>query len=307
MKIYDLIILGAGPAGITAAVYAARKRLDFVVITKDIGGQASWSGDIENYTGYQFITGPQLAIKFQEHMDSFGIKVIMPQSAIEISRQEEKIKVITDREEYFSRAIIVATGKNPRLLSVEGEKEYKGKGVTYCATCDGPVFKGKNVVIVGGGNSALDAALQMVNISPKVYIVDIAPKLTGDEVMIQKLKQSSNVEVFNNAIVKKIYGADFVKGVEIEANSEIKELAVQGVFVEIGLNPNAGFASGLKKNESGEIIVDCYNQTNIEGLFAAGDVTSVPEKQIIIACGEGSKACLSAFRYLSTHSFSSQA
>ncbi|MFA7676713.1 MAG: FAD-dependent oxidoreductase [Candidatus Omnitrophota bacterium] len=304
MRIYDLIILGAGPAGITAAVYASRKRLDFIVITKDIGGQAAWSGDIENYTGYQFITGPQLTMKFQEHMDSFGIEVVMPQSVMELLSQEGKIKVVTEKQEYFSRTIIVATGKNPRLLSVEGEKEYKGKGVTYCATCDGPVFKGKNVVVVGGGNSALDAALQMVNISPKVYIVNIDSKLNGDEVMIQKLEQASNVEVLNNALVKKIYGADFVKGVEIEVSSQIKELEVEGVFVEIGLNPNSGFASELKKNEAGEIIVDCYNQTNIEGLFAAGDVTSVPEKQIVIACGEGSKACLSAFRYLSTHQFS---
>ncbi|MGD9015321.1 MAG: NAD(P)-binding domain-containing protein, partial [Candidatus Omnitrophota bacterium] len=158
---FDLIIIGAGPAGITASVYAARKRLDFLVISKDIGGQAALSGDIENYTGYQFITGPELAGKFKEHMQAFGIKLNSPEESRDVKRENNLIKLVTDKGEYLSRTLIIATGSRPRLLNVPGEREFKNKGVTYCATCDGPLFKDKSVAIIGGGNSALDAALQM--------------------------------------------------------------------------------------------------------------------------------------------------
>lgn len=303
-KVYDLIILGAGPAGITASIYAVRKKLDFLVITKDIGGQTALSGDIENYTGYQFITGPDLTMKFQEHMDHFGIKVIMPEEVKDIKKERNAIRTVTDKGEYSSRTLIVTTGKRPRLLGVEGEKTFKNKGVTYCATCDGPLFRDKKVAIVGGGNSALDAALQMIKISPKVYIINIADRLTGDSVMVDKVKSSSNVEVWNDSRIKRIYGDDFVKGMEVEKEGRKYNLeSVEGVFIEIGLIPNSEYASILERNRQGEIIVDSYNKTNIEEIFAAGDVTNVPEKQIIIACGEGSKACLSAFKYLSTHKF----
>ncbi|MCF7908467.1 MAG: FAD-dependent oxidoreductase [Candidatus Omnitrophica bacterium] len=300
-KIYDLIILGAGPAGITAAVYAVRKRLNFLIISFDIGGQTAWSGDIENYTGYQFITGPELTLKFQKHMESFGTKTNIPETVKDLKKEGDRLRVITDKAEYISRMIIVATGKKPRMLNVPGEEEYKNKGVTYCATCDGPVFKDKSVAIIGGGNSALEAALQMIKISPKVHIVNIGPKLTGDPIMIEKLDQSQLVEIHNNAQMKKIYGETFVKGIEFEQQGRVVNLELEGVFIEVGLAPNVGFAGILKKNQKGEIIVDQNNKTNIEGVFAAGDVTDVPEKQIIIACGEGSKACLSAFKYISTH------
>lgn len=302
-KVFDLIILGAGPAGITASVYAARKKLDFLVITVDIGGQAAWSGDIENYTGYQFITGPDLTLKFQEHMDSFGIEVNMPEGAKEIVKSGQLVKTVTDKAEYLSKSLIVATGKHPKQLNVEGEKEFKNKGVTYCATCDGPLFREKKVAIIGGGNSALDATLQMMNISPEVHIVNIASQLTGDRVMIEKVKSSSAVKIWNNSEVEKIHGDIFVKGLQIKQNDKILNLDVEGVFIEIGLIPNAEFAGCLERSTWGEIMVDCYNKTSVEGIFAAGDVTNVPEKQIIIACGEGSKACLAAFKYLSTHRF----
>ena len=302
-KVYDLIILGAGPAGITAAVYAARKKLDFLVVTQDVGGQAALSSDIENYTGYQFITGPDLASKFYKHMQSFGIKVCMPEKSLEVKEEEGLIKTITNKLQYLSKSLIVATGKRPRPLGVEGEMEFRNRGLTYCATCDGPVFKDKKVAIIGGGNSALDAALQMVNISPQVYIINIADSLSGDEVMIDKINKSANAEVFNKARIKRIFGDTFVRGIEVEKRNGIFTLDVEGVFVEIGLTPNSEFASHLTRNQQKEIVVDSYNKTNIEGIFAAGDVTNVPEKQIIIACGEGSKASLAVFRYLSTHIF----
>lgn len=197
----------------------------------------------------------------------------------------------------------MATGKKPRLLNVPGEIEFKNKGVTYCATCDGPIFKDKHVAIIGGGNSGLDAALQMLAISPKVTMIDVAPQLTGDPIMIEKVKAAANIEILNSAKVKIIYGEAFVKGLEIEKVGKNSTLAVEGVFVEIGLIPNTDFAEIIKKNGQKEIVVDCQNNTDVDGIFAAGDVTHVHEKQIIIACGEGAKASLSAFKYLATHHF----
>ena len=302
-KVYDLIILGAGPAGITAAVYAARKKLDFLVITLDIGGQTIWSGDIENYTGYQFITGPELALKFKEHMAAFNIEVKMPETVTDIKKEGNLIKSITNKGQYLSKTAIVATGKRPRPLGVEGEHEFKNKGVTYCTTCDGPLFKDKPVAIIGGGNSVLDAALQMIRISPKVYLIESRAQLTADSLMIDNLNDAPNVEIWTESKVKRIYGDTFVKGIEVEKEGKIHNLNVEGIFIEIGLIPNSKLAIILERDEKEEIVVDCYNKTNVDGIFAAGDVTNVPEKQIVIACGEGSKASLAAFRYLSTHKF----
>lgn len=300
---YDLIIIGAGPAGITAAVYAARRKMEFLVISKDIGGQAAWSGDIENYTGYQFVSGPELVAKFEEHLRKFEINLKENEAVTELSKSGNIIKVKTGHAQYQARTLIIASGKNSRELNVPGEKEYKNLGLTYCATCDGPLFQGKDVAVIGGGNSALDAALQLVKICSHVNIINISPELTGDPVMIDALKEFPNIKVFNNSVVKRINGDKFVKAVEIDFQGKPMTLAVSGIFVEIGLIPNSDFASLVKRNKAGEIIVDARNNTSVEGIFSAGDVTDVPEKQIIIAAGEGSKALLSAFRYLISHKF----
>ena len=192
---YDLIIIGAGPAGITAAVYAARKRMKFIVLTGDIGGQAAWSGDIENYTGYQFVTGPELVSKFEEHMRKYSIDFHENEEVSEIEKSGSSIKVKTRKGEYQAKAIIIASGKVSRELGVPGEKEFKNKGVTYCATCDGPIFSGKDVAVIGGGNSALDAALQMIKIAKMVYIINNTDSLSGDAVMREKVQSASNVKV----------------------------------------------------------------------------------------------------------------
>ncbi|MBU1043972.1 MAG: FAD-dependent oxidoreductase [Candidatus Omnitrophica bacterium] len=299
--IYDLIIIGAGPAGMTAAVYAARKKMNFILMSIDIGGQAAWSGDIENYTGYQFITGPELALKFQEHINAFGIEVLMPEVVKDIIKRQTLVIVKTEKLEYTAKSIIIATGKRPNQLNVPGEIEYKNKGLTYCATCDGPIFKGKDVAVIGGGNSGLDAVMQLNKICPKVYLITNDSKLTGDLIMIEKVRSFSNVEIIYNAAVSKVSGDVFVKTLSLKQSDKEIDLNVEGIFVEIGLIPNSECAAILAKNNKGEIIIDAHNQTNIEGIFAAGDVTDIPEKQIIIACGEGSKACLSSFHYLSTH------
>jgi len=300
---FDLIIIGAGPAGITAAVYAARKNMSILVITKDIGGQAAISGDVENYTGYQFITGPELSIKFEEHMRRYNIETKENEEVITIEKKGKLFVVTSNKGSYQAKTIIVASGKRSKELNVPGENEFKNKGLTYCATCDGPLFSQKSVAVVGGGNSSLDAVIQLMNIAKKVYIVNINPKLNGDAIMLEKVRSSDKVTIINNAQVRAVLGDKMVNGLTIKKQGSEETLAVEGIFVEIGLIPNSEFAKNLDKNEFGEIKVDSRNQTNIPGIFAAGDVTDVPEKQIVIACGEGSKACLSAFKYLATSKF----
>jgi alkyl hydroperoxide reductase subunit F len=297
---FDLIIIGAGPAGITAGVYAARKGMNLLVLTKDIGGQTAWSGNIENYTGYQFVSGPDLTAKFEEHMKKYALTVKENEEVTGLEKKNAVISVKTDKGRYEAASVIVASGKRSRELGVPGEKQFKNRGLTYCATCDGPLFAGKAVAIIGGGNSALDAALQLMNIASRVYLVNISPALTGDAIMRKKVTKSDKVSVLNNTKVTAIEGKKMVGGIKIKAGGSGKEkvLAVQGVFVEIGLIPNSGFAGALDMNGQKEIKVNAYNETNVAGIFAAGDVTDVPEKQIIIAAGEGAKASLSAFRYL---------
>lgn len=299
----DLIIIGAGPAGITAAVYAARKNLSILVITKDIGGQAAISGDVENYTGYQFITGPELSLKFEEHMRKYNVQVKENEEVVKFARKGSTFVVTSSKAEYEAKTIIVASGKRSRELNVPGEKEFKNKGLTYCATCDGPLFAQKEVAVIGGGNSSLDAAIQLMNIAKKVYIVNINPELKGDVIMREKVRANNKVTIFNNSQVKAVLGNKMVSGLKIKREGNEETLSVRGIFVEIGLIPNSEFAKTLDRNEFDEIKVNSHNETNISGIFAAGDVTDVPEKQIVIACGEGSKASLSVFKYLATRKF----
>ncbi len=301
MDPYELIVIGAGPAGITAAVYAARKKMGLLVISTDVGGQAAWSGDVENYTGYQFITGPDLAAKFEEHMKKYDIRMKEGEAVVGLKKDGGIVNVRTAKGEYAARTVIVASGKRSRELGVPGEKEFKNKGLTYCATCDGPIFSGKDVAVIGGGNSALDAAIQMANIANKVYIINNTPELGGEEIVRGKLENNPKVEILNNNRVTQILGDGTVSGIKVSAGERERTIPVKGIFVEIGLLPNSDFAKELERNELGEIKVNCRNETNVPGIFAAGDVTDVPEKQIIIAAGEGAKACLSAFKYLSQH------
>jgi alkyl hydroperoxide reductase subunit F len=298
---YDLIVIGAGPAGMTAAVYAARKRLNILLLSKDIGGQLLWTASVENYMGYQFIEGPELMAKFDQQVKQFPIAQRIGQSVASLSLAEGVFEVRTDNDDsYQGRAVIVATGKRPRQLNVPGEDRLAGKGVTYCAVCDGPLFSDENVAIVGGGNSALEAADDMVKIASHVHMVSNT-ELTGDQVLIDRLKPIANLTMHLEHDVVEIRGTDRVEAVTIrDINSgDQQEIAVGGVFVEIGLIPNIDLARGIVTlNGQEEIEVSCSCETGIPGLFAAGDVTSVPEKQIVIAAGEGAKAALQAQHYL---------
>jgi len=299
---YDLTIIGAGPAGITASVYAARKRIDFLLITKDIGGQATLSSDIENYTGYQFITGPELVQKFREHLEQFKVKIKEGEMAVLVKKENSDIKIETDKEKYRSKTLIIASGRVPRKLEVEGEEEFKNRGVTYCATCDAPLFAGMDVAVIGGGNAGLDATLQLIKIARKIYLIELLPQLRADPVMVEKAKNSGKVVIYTRTKVEKIYGDNFVKGIEVSKEGKVEDIKVGGVFIEIGSLPSSDFIQDVKKNKAGEIVVNCRCETDIPGIFAAGDVTDVPAKQIIVACGEGAKATLSAFDYLSKKS-----
>lgn len=295
----DLIIIGAGPAGITASVYAARKRMDSLVITRDVGGQTLFTANIGNYTGYQFIAGQELVKKFREHLQQFNIEVKEGESAISLKNEEDIIEVETDKNKYKAKTAIIASGRIPRKLGVDGEEEFKNRGVTYCATCDGPLFADREVTVIGGWNSALDAVLQLIKIAKKIYLIDIGPKLRADSIMVEKARNNEKVTIYSNTKVEKIYGDNFVRGIKIDRAGTPEELAVEGVFIEIGSMPASGFARDIEKNKDGEIIVNCKCETNISGLFAAGDVTNVIAKQIIVACGEGAKATMSAFEYIS--------
>jgi alkyl hydroperoxide reductase subunit F len=298
---YELTIVGAGSAGLAAAVYAARKKLDALLVSADIGGQINWTMGVENYLGYQFIEGPELIEKFQTQVNQYPLEQKIGYNVSGIVKIEGGFEVSTEEGEKFqSKTLVVATGKKPRRLNVPGEQEFTGKGVTYCAICDGPVFSGRRVAVVGGGNSALEAALDMVKIAEHVDLVSLTP-ITGDPVLIDKLNAADNIDTWLEYQTEAIEGDAFVSGMKMKAvkSGEEKHLDVAGIFIEIGLVPNSEPVRGLVDlNDHGEIKVNQACETSVPALYAAGDVTNVPEKQIIIAAGEGAKAALQAHRYL---------
>jgi len=303
--LYDVVIIGAGPAGLAAGIYCARKMLRTLVVSRDVGGQAAWSWEVENYLGYQVISGAELVNRFYEHIRSFPVELREREEVASMEpaggEEEAGFEVVTDRGRHAARAVIVASGKVPRLLGVPGEKEFRGRGVVYCATCDAPLFSGKDVVVVGSGNAGLDAALQLSRIARRIYLVDTAAECTGDQVSRRGVREAGNVEVVLRTAVREIKGDRFVGSVLLEDldGGSTREVAVSGVFIEIGSVPSTAFLGGrLRLNELGEIVIDSNNRTSLPGVFAAGDVTDVAEKQIIIAAGEGAKAALSAYAYL---------
>ncbi|MFQ5925160.1 MAG: FAD-dependent oxidoreductase [Dehalococcoidia bacterium] len=296
-----LIIVGGGPAGMTAAVYAARKRIDALLLSKELGGQPLTTAGIENYMGYQYIEGLELMQKFEEQVGQFPLEQRIGQEVVALSRTDAGFEVGTDKgEHYQARAVIIATGKRPRPLNVPGEEELKGRGVTYCAICDGPLFAGMKVAVIGGGNSALEAADDMVKIAEHVYLVSLTP-LSGDQILIDKVKGADKLTIFTEHETLELVGDNFVSGIRIKdlKSDEVRSLEVGGIFVEIGLIPNSELAKGLVNlNRLGEIEVNCACETGVPGLYAAGDVTDVLEKQIVVAAGEGAKAALQAHKYL---------
>ena len=298
---YELIIIGGGPSGMAAAVYAARKLINTMLVTGDIGGQVNWTNGVENYLGFQFIEGDELISKFQQQVNQFPIEQKIGLKIIQVKQIDGGFEVISEAGDRFQgKAVILASGKRPRRLNVEGEMELTGRGVTYCSICDGPDFTGQKVAVIGGGNSAIEAALDMVKAAEHVDMVSVTP-LTGDPIMIEKLSDAKNLTIYAEQQTEKILGQSTVEGIVIKdlKTGAHKQLDVSGVFVEIGLVPNSDMAKELLKlNHAGEVPVNSSCETEVPGFFAAGDVTNAPEKQIIIAAGEGAKAALTAHRYL---------
>jgi alkyl hydroperoxide reductase subunit F len=300
-KVYDVIIVGAGPAGLSAAIYATRKNLSTLIIALDIGGQLGTTYEVANYPGFQMITGPDLVAKFNDHADQYGIEKLIGEKVVSL-RLEGRCKVVqtASGREIYGKALIIATGAQKRKLNIPGEKELAGKGVVYCSTCDGPLFRGMNIAIVGGGNSGLEAAVEMAGVANKVYLVSVG-NLEGDEILQDKVTAAASVEVLTHHQPLGVLGDDRVDGLTVKdlANGDVRQLDVEGVFIEIGLYPNTDFALDLlDANHRGEIQVDTKGHTGTRGIFAAGDVTDDQGKQIIIAAGSGASAALGAFEYL---------
>lgn len=314
--IYDLIIIGGGPAGITAGIYAARQKLNTLLITKEFGGQVARKAvDIENYPGFEKISGLELIKRFEKHLRKFTLlnsaKGNLTGQGIDIVRDEviklKKLKrgflaFTKSKLRFEAKAVIVASGADPRPLEVEGEKKFLGRGVSYCALCDGALFSDKEVAVIGGGNAGFESAIFLSNIAKKIYILEYSQTPGADPENQERVKKTGKVEVIVNAAVKEIKGEKFVNSIiyqDRNINQEIN-LKVDGVFIEIGSQPATSFVKDLVDfNEKDEIRVDLETcQTKTPGLFAAGDCNEGRFKQIITACGEGAKAALAAYDYL---------
>lgn len=300
-KVYDVAVIGAGPAGLAAAIYAVRKNLSTVLIAFDLGGQLGTTYEVANYPGFQLVTGPDLVQKFFEHVKQYSIESRIGEkvTALQVNGRVKTIKTASGRD-ICAKTVIITTGAQKRKLNIPGEKELAGKGVVYCSTCDGPLFKNLRIAIIGGGNSGLEAAIEMDGVAKQVFLLSRG-EWNGDEVLQDKVRTAKRVEALPYYHPVEIHGRDRVEGLTVKntKTGEIRRLDVDGVFIEVGLFPNTDFVLDLvETNERGEIKVDRYGATGVRGVFAAGDATDGHDKQIVIAAGEGAKAALAAFEYL---------
>ena len=302
-ELYDVIIIGSGPAGMSAAIYSSRKGMKTLILSKDVGGQLNITAELENYLGFELVEAQDLIAKFDEHVNRFDIKRMIGE---EVERIEviESIKVVhtATGNRYQCKTLVIASGKQPRPLGVPGEERLMGKGVAYCATCDAPFYKNRKTAVVGGGNSALEAAGDLNRVADKVFLL-VRGKYTADAVAVDRMARMERLEVFRGWETLEVLGENEVSGVRIKnrESGEEKTLEIDGLFVEAGLLPNSAFAmDALDVNEIGEIKIDCQTETGVPGVFAAGDVTTVKDKQVIVASGEGAKAALRAHEYIAT-------
>ncbi len=299
----QLVIIGGGPAGISASIYAARKKMDFVLIAKEVGGQVLKAGDIENYLGYATVDGIILVEKMMEHMRKLGVEPMLDE-VVDVERLSDGFEVRTASGQSFkTKTILFCMGAEYRKLNVPGEKEYIGRGISYCYTCDAPFFKNKKVAVVGGGNSGFEAVEQLLNYGSTIYLLEISDQFRADEVLREKVLGNERViPLLRHRVVSAEGDGVFLKGVVVEdlEKGRTYRLDVEGLFVEIGLEPNTKLAQklGVLLNSRGEIIIDCNNRTSERSIYAAGDCTNISAKQIITAAGEGTKALLSIYHDL---------
>jgi alkyl hydroperoxide reductase subunit F len=301
---FDVLVVGGGPAGASAAIYAARKGIRTGVVAERFGGQVMDTLAIENFISVQATDGPKLSMALEEHVKSYEVDVMNLQRAEHLVRREDGMMELRTATGAVlrSKAVIVATGARWRELNVPGEREYRGKGVAYCPHCDGPLFKGKRVAVVGGGNSGVEAAIDLAGVVGHVTLLEYNGRLRADAVLQKKLATLPNVTVISHAKTVEITGeGGKVNGLVYQdrQTEQLHRIALEGVFVQIGLVPNTDWLRGtVQLSQYGEIEIDARGQTSVPGVFAAGDVTTVPYKQIIIAMGEGAKASLGTFDYL---------
>lgn len=304
-QIFDTIIIGGGPAGISAAIYTVRKNLKVLMLTKDIGGQAILSGDVENYPGFTIITGADLGRKFREELMNFENKGLWIKEGVEVvdlSGADPDFTVKTSEGNFYhGKAVIIASGRIPKMLNIPGEKELFGRGVSTCSVCDAPLYKDKDVAVVGGGNSALDAAFSLIKVARSVTIINNTESLRGDEILLKNVVFSPKVKILNNHQALEILGESAVGGIKVKDTQSGEEqiIPVSGVFVEIGWTPSTSFDKLTNKNDRGEIEVDVYGATSIPGIYATGDVNDIWGEQIVIAAGEGAKTALRVAEHLS--------
>jgi alkyl hydroperoxide reductase subunit F len=300
---FDVLIVGGGPAGASASIYAARKGIRTGIVAERFGGQVMDTMAIENFISVKETEGPKLVAALEEHVKEYDVDVMNLQRASKLRKKDQMVEVeLESGATLLSKAVILATGARWRELGVPGEAEYRGHGVAYCPHCDGPLFKGKRVAVIGGGNSGVEAAIDLAGIVGHVTLLEYADQLKADAVLQKKLHSLDNVDIIIGAQTTEVTGADNkVNGLNYKdrATDEIHHVEVAGVFVQIGLLPNTDFLKGtIELSKYGEIEIDAHGATSIPGVFAAGDVTTIPYKQIIIAMGEGAKASLGAFDYL---------
>ncbi len=307
---YDIIIIGGGPAGAAAAVYAARKKLKTLVIAESFGGQSIVSDDIQNWIGEPHISGMELAKKLEGHVRSFPEVEIKMEKAVAIGKircaagdRACDFEVKTERgNAYSGKAVILAAGARRRKLGIPGEDQFNGKGVAYCSTCDAPIFSGKDVAVVGGGNAGLEAVIDLVPYAARIYLLEYGETLKGDPVTQEEIKKNPKVEILLNVQTKEVVGDKFVTGLKYvdRKTNEEKLLAVGGVFVEIGSVPNSEMVKGVVElDKYGQVVIDAkHAATSVPGIFAAGDITDDPYKQNNISAGDAVKAALAAYNYL---------
>ncbi len=298
---YDVLIVGGGPAGASAAIYSARKGIRTGIVAERFGGQVMDTLGIENFISMKYTEGPKLVTSLEEHVNQYNVDVMKSQRAKGLTKKDYIEVELESGAILKGKTVIISTGARWRKVGVPGEEEFKTKGVAYCPHCDGPLFTGKDVAVIGGGNSGVEAAIDLAGIVRHVTVLEFMPELKADAVLQKRLYSLPNVTVIKNAQTKEITGTDKVNGISYinRDNGEIHHIELQGVFVQIGLVPNTDWlGEEVNRSRFGEIIVDKYGSTNVPGVFAAGDCTDSAYKQIIISMGSGATAALGAFDYL---------
>lgn len=300
---FDTIILGGGPAGLAASIYAGRGAVTVAVIDLNMfGGQPSNYLELENYPGFAIIGGYDLMEKFEEHADKFGVQKFPMQEIQKVDLKSKKI--YTNNYEFTAKTIIIATGAQSMKLGVPGEKEFVGRGVSYCAVCDGAFYKNKTVAVVGGGNSAVEEAMYLTKFADKVYLIHRRNELRADKIIQERAFKNEKIEFIWDSVVKEIKGDNLVNTVVIEniKTKQISNLYVDGIFPYIGITPNVDYISGqLEQDASGFIITDDTMETSLEGVFAVGDVRKTPLRQVITAASDGAVGAVYAVKYIEAH------